>query len=380
MNSSLHILLMPSWYPVPGKELNGVFNQELAVMLGKKHQVSVLHCSFADVPKVELRCATPTSTVNEYILLIPETGGPLLRQWRYFTQIFKTYRKIKAEQGKPDLLHVLVAWKMGLPARLLQYMYRIPMVLTEHYTGYLENDNSLKGYKKVLSLYLLKSAHAVTAVSQNLANRLMQLGVKKAIPIFNHIHPVFTEPPFAYTAPKNGYRFAHVSNWDERQKQTSKIIEAFQLIHGRFPETTLQLIVPEAAWEAYKKTQSPKDLEGILYQAPGLPRPAYAELLQSADMLVGFSQFETFGLTYAEAVCTGMPVIYTACGGPEEFIQTDMGLQVDPQDFDALVRAMQIAVTQKISRDPEIARKARAMFSETQLLEKYTHVYSQLKL
>jgi glycosyltransferase involved in cell wall biosynthesis len=97
-------------------------------------------------------------------------------------------------------------------------------------------------------------------------------------------------------------------------------------------------------------------------------------------MLVGFSQFETFGLTYAEAVCTGMPVIYTACGGPEEFIQTDMGLQVDPQDFDALVRAMQIAVTQNISRDPEIARKARAMFSETQLLEKYTHVYSQLKL
>ena len=379
MNSPLHILLMPSWYPVPSQELNGVFNRELSAMLGTQHQVSVLHCSFNEAEKPSLQCNELAPNVKEYIVFIPEKGGPLLRQWRYFFHIFNTYRKIKSERGKPHVLHVLVAWKMGLPAKLLQWTQGIPLAVTEHFTGYLEKDNSLKGYKKWLSLYILKSAQAVTAVSQSLSNRLMELGVNRVETIFNHIHPVFTELPFAYTTPKQGYRFAHVSNWEDRQKQTTQIIEAFQLIHRRFPETTLQLIVPEAAWEAFKSKRSPQELEGILFQAPGLPRPEYAALLQEADMLVGFSRFETFGLTYAEAVCTGMPVIYTACGGPEEFIQTDMGLQVDSNDVDDLVRAMQMAVTQKISRDPEIALKARAMFSSASLLQKYTHVYSQLQ-
>src|SRR5690606_36571013 len=41
-------------------------------------------------------------------------------------------------------------------------------------------------------------------------------------------------------------------------------------------------------------------------------------LFADADVLVHLSSYETFGLTVVEAAMTGLPVLVTACGGPQE--------------------------------------------------------------
>lgn len=52
---------------------------------------------------------------------------------------------------------------------------------------------------------------------------------------------------------------------------------------------------------------------------PGpVPHEEVVHQLHSHDLLLHLSQYETFGMTIVEAVASGMPVLVTRCGGPEE--------------------------------------------------------------
>jgi glycosyltransferase involved in cell wall biosynthesis len=49
---------------------------------------------------------------------------------------------------------------------------------------------------------------------------------------------------------------------------------------------------------------------------------------------------ETFGVVLIEAMATGLPVIATRCGGPEEIITPGTGILVHPGDENELAEAM----------------------------------------
>ena len=52
------------------------------------------------------------------------------------------------------------------------------------------------------------------------------------------------------------------------------------------------------------------------------------------------SDFETFGVVLIEAMSTGLPVIATRCGGPEEVVNAEAGSFVDCNDGKGLSLAM----------------------------------------
>ena len=70
-------------------------------------------------------------------------------------------------------------------------------------------------------------------------------------------------------------------------------------------------------------------------------------------MLVVASDQEPFGRTVVEAMATGLPVVATRCGGPEEIIvDRETGLLVPLDDPRAMADAVEAVV-----RDPDLARK-----------------------
>jgi len=74
-----------------------------------------------------------------------------------------------------------------------------------------------------------------------------------------------------------------------------------------------------------------------------VPRDGVAQLLSSARCLLQLSRYEPFGLTVAEALACGVPVIVTDAVGAAEGLPEDVARIVEPGDvrgLDAAVRAV----------------------------------------
>lgn len=100
--------------------------------------------------------------------------------------------------------------------------------------------------------------------------------------------------------------------------------------------------------------------------------------IKDADIILNFSDAESFSMTCLEAAFYGTPLIATRCGGPEEIIQDQVtGLLVPKRD----VRAMAEAIL-RLSGDASIRRQYAAN-GEKYVREKFTreqfiHQFTQL--
>lgn len=71
------------------------------------------------------------------------------------------------------------------------------------------------------------------------------------------------------------------------------------------------------------------------------PRSDVASILAASECLVLTSRFETFGRVLVEAMATGLPVVATRCGGPEEIVQDGItGYLIDIGDDLALAHCI----------------------------------------
>ncbi len=86
--------------------------------------------------------------------------------------------------------------------------------------------------------------------------------------------------------------------------------------------------------------------------------------MRQSDLFVLPSLCETFSVPAAEAMASGIPVLATRCGGPEEFITQDQGLLVSPGDADALRQGLDFMLDNlhRYSRG-QIVQYARERFS-----------------
>ena len=80
--------------------------------------------------------------------------------------------------------------------------------------------------------------------------------------------------------------------------------------------------------------------------------PNSEQVILSADMMLNFSESESFSMTTLEALAYGTPIIATKCGGPSEIIEDGRsGLLVPVNDIAAMAKAIE-----KLANDDKLRK------------------------
>ena len=101
--------------------------------------------------------------------------------------------------------------------------------------------------------------------------------------------------------------------------------------------------------------------------------------MKNSDAFVLASRVETFGIVFIEAMYQGKPVIGTRTGGPDTFINNEVGLTVEVDNIDELSEAMSYIYNNYKQYDNKVIKKyCIDTFSEKVIVEKLNKVYKEV--
>ena len=148
-------------------------------------------------------------------------------------------------------------------------------------------------------------------------------------------------PADAATSPDGVDRVVSVGRLTVR-KGLEDVVALSHALHDLAGSVELDVVGAGSLWSDYSSILEELDPEvgrGLGY----VPRDGVAQLLSSSRCLLQLSRYEPFGLTVAEALACGVPVIVTDAVGAAEGLPEDVARIVEPGDvrgLDAAVRAV----------------------------------------
>jgi glycosyltransferase involved in cell wall biosynthesis len=101
--------------------------------------------------------------------------------------------------------------------------------------------------------------------------------------------------------------------------------------------------------------------------------------MNNCDFYICNSNFETFGMTVAEALRCGNPVISTRCGGPEEFLNDGNSILVNPKNNSELTNAiLKMAMEYQNYDSEKMADEIELRFGKEQVKSRWVEFYNSV--
>ena len=362
-----HILVLPKWYTGRNDPQLGDFvrKQMLAVHRAMRTRgagrVSVVftvplagleqayhqELTESDGPW-ELRCYYRPSTAASAAVRRISNLIKYLRSTR------KGLRRLALERGRPDLTHVHILVRPALVAWWLGVWQRIPFLLSEQSSEYLDGTWVAKSAVfKAANIFLFRRAKAVTAVSSHLGDALKQLGLCARYEVVPNTVPG-TDRPLPQSGPED--HFMMVADLVDRTKNVSGVLQAIRNAKDEGHALHLQVIGDGPDGARLKSLAAELGIDTQVEWSGRLPNAQVLEHMAKTGTVIINSNVETFSVVTGEALASGKPVIATRCGGPAAFITGANGVLIEPRDTAALTRAMIDRATGITTYDPTIVR------------------------
>ena len=372
----MELLWLASWYPNKTNPFNGDFIQRHAAAVSGHSRVTVIHV----VRDPDDLAASPLETVvtqnlTEHIYYYRPSRIPFLSQLRAFLLYVRAIKKYIKTQGAPTFIHVHVCMNAGLPALWAGKRWKIPYLVTEHFTGYIPGSDGNYYQRsflyRLLNKRILQNAEGVHCVSAYLRACIENIApIRHPIVIPNVVDVTVFEPGPGFMGP---FRFIHVSSF-EPFKNVRQLLDAFVLLAGDW-ELVLVGPAPEDI-RAYADTLA---IAGRLRWTGSLPYTEVAARMKASDCLVQFSRYETQGCVILEAMATGSPVVSSAVGGVPEIVGAGDGVLVPAGDIQALAGALERVKTDYETYDrAQIAARAARKYGYDTVGRAFADYYALL--
>lgn len=336
-DNRLNILLISSWYPARTAPTLGNFVEKHAEAIAQYANVQVLHVCFDPyLKKRKEYLAEKKNNVTVHLIYLSKSNlsFPFTKSIRYICAYYKGYRLIFGKDKKPDIIHANVLFPVGLVAYFFRKTKKIPYIISEHWTGYLQFNTNSKIRSLCWQEKIARNASAIAPVTANLAEAMRTSGLKGnyfAIP--NVVDTKLFLPAEKNFDPVK--HILHISTLDDRQKNFSGIISSLQELSKKRNDFVLE-IISEGNYEQFLPQVKAGGLENRMI-FHGLKQTAeVAAIMRHCDFLLLFSNYENFPCVIAEAYSCGLPVLSTHVGGIAEHMNEKTGILINKGDTAAL--------------------------------------------
>jgi len=344
----MHVLVLPSWYRTPECPWSGIFFENHAVALAR----AGARVGVAFVERRSLRSLSPANVGESHFQVArsEERGVTALRLkgWNTLGQTLpgakiwavmseRLVRTYVQRFGVPDVLHAHAALWAGTVAVRMGRILSRPSVVTEHSSLVLRGDLEPRERREAARVYC--EADQILAVSEPLLAAVGSVaGGRRGRVVPNAVDcEFFTRPPVARR--QSPFTFLSACNL-VAGKRLDHLIRAFATASQI--RSDLRVVIVGAGPEegALRRLAQACGVAPLVTFAGGLPPEGVRERMWNANALVLSSAAETFGVVVVEALATGIPVISTRCGGPEDIVEPGLGLLVNRDDEEGLAKAM----------------------------------------
>jgi L-malate glycosyltransferase len=338
-NEKLNILFLASWYPNKLEPQNGNFIQrhaEAVASLCNVVSLYVLSSHDAKGYEVEKRWV---NNVFEVIVYYKKTDKllPLLKYRRYLEAHKLGFEAILSVFKKIDLTHLNVFYPAGIFALWLKKHYKIPFIITEHWTGFLDiNPYKFNLFEKYYIFKIGKAASMICPVSQDLKKALQKFGIEgpfKVIPnvvnteLFNFNKKKRTTEPI---------KILHVSTLNDNHKNVIGILNVINKLRKKRTDFQLTLAGNKYGDKHFNYAKELGIPSKMLEIFDEIPLEDIAAMMKQQDIFVLFSNYENLPCVISEAHSSGMVVVATDVGGVSEMIDQNNGFLIKAKDETAL--------------------------------------------
>ncbi len=332
----MNILVIPSLFPVGENDYKGIFVRDYINSVAGKCNVIVYYLRlFGDQAGIFNNDESAFS-FHARVIFKKTRFRYRIRHILYLGWYIRAIKDL-GKFRNVDLIHVHGSlFLTGITGLIAARLLKVPVVYSEHMGGFDKVfKNSLPNYA---GRNIYRRFDAVLIVSERLKSIIDQLGFRNrnSYVVYNPVDTgLFTPVSF-----KERYNLVYVGRFD-KNKGALRVVEAFRIAFLKNKELRLTMIGDGVSY---------RDVEGFLSEhseirpfviLTGLQtRNFIKEALQKSSVLIAPSCYESFGISVAEAMSCGLPVIIGAGTGPTEFVDDKSGVAIDPLDVNAISDAI----------------------------------------
>jgi len=339
-----YILMIPSWYPNRENSHAGIFIKKHIQIISKFiecYTLFVLPTDNIRAFKIEVE-----KQPSAEIIYFGTTKSALVNTISYFLINVIKISAIILKKGRPKFVHNHVVFPSGFVALLVAKLLNVRLIISEHWSGYLIEDNRLQDLSIKIQRgirYILSSAYKIGLVSNFMKDRLVesQLCTEEKVVItpnkieLNNFIPVQRELG-------EEIKVLTICNLSDFEKNISGMIEAINnLNQNKSINIKLQIIGEGKDEVKLKKLANEYELLNTkIFFLGKIENRLLTNYYRDCDFYILNSNFETLNISTIEALMHGLPVVASKCGGPKDYLNDQNSVQVNTRDTNDLVRGI----------------------------------------